>query len=223
MNGQDLRRLRERRELSPEELAELLNAALGTDYNGETVKRWERSNRKPAAKVVAFLEELAVEGLAGELGGAPVGLEDDDVPLEHDGAGDSAPGLPPAAPRLTSGGSSTWTKACEELWELIATGVGMVGAAVSNPALMRDGEIIAADKAALGAAWGRLAETNDTFRRMLVGMTDGGVWLQVALVTSTTVSKCWQSHREYAVYLASQRAHAEVGANGNAGVDAAAA
>lgn len=223
MNGQELRRLRERRELSPEELAELLNTSLGTDYTGETVKRWERSNRKPAAKVNAFLEELAVRSLTDDLGRGDGGgeLDVDDLPLEDPPAHgqDTAPGLPPAAPKLGSG-SSTWAKACEELWELIATGVGMVGAATSNPALLRDGEIILADKQALGAAWGRLAETNETFRRMLVGMTEGGVWLQVAMVTGTTLSKCWQSHQEYAAYLRSQRAAVD---DGSSDVDAAAA
>ena len=226
MTGKDIQRFRERRNLEAGELAESINAALGTDYTEETIKRWERSNRKPAAKVRAFLEELAVEGLAGELGatddlGADLG--DDDRPLDEQpaGAGDTSPGgpaMPPAAPKV--GGSSTWAKACEELWELVATGVGMVGAATGNPALMRDGEIIAADKAALGAAWGRLAETNETFRRMLVGMTEGGVWLQVAMVTGTTLSKCWQSHQQYADYLRRQRA--ELGLDG-AGEPAAAA
>jgi hypothetical protein len=60
--------------------------------------------------------------------------------------------------------------------------------------MMVDGQIIAADSPALGAAWAKLAETNETFRKMLIGMTEGGAWLQVALVTGTTVSKCYQNH-----------------------------
>jgi hypothetical protein len=70
----------------------------------------------------------------------------------------------------------------------------MVGAATGSAPLMNDGAIIAADKAELGKAWGRLAETNETFRNMLVGMTTGGAWVQVALVTGTTAAKCWQAN-----------------------------
>lgn len=224
MTGTDLRRLRERRGLNRDELAALINEAIGPPakgkpYDAETVARWERG-REPAARVRAFLDELAIESLADDLSGAPAGLDpDDDAPLDAAPAGDSAPGgpaMPPAAPRL-GGGSSTWTRACEELWELVATGVGMVGAATGNLALVRDGEIILADKGALGAAWGRLAETNETFRRMLTGMTEGGVWLQVAMVTGSTFSKCWQSHQAYAQHLARVAAAAAESENGSGG------
>lgn len=221
MTGDDIRKLRERRGLSRDELAQAINAALGTSYEGETIGRWERG-RKPAGKVEAFLDELAVSELEGLTGG----LEDDDRPLVDDGPGDTAPGVgsqgPDDAARLglaqPAVGRGVYTRACEELWELIATGVGMVGAATGNLALVNDGAIIANDKAALGAAWGRLAETNDTFRRMLVGMTEGGAWLQVALVSGTTLSKCWGNHQELA-------AHRRSSSDGHAGdeYDAAAA
>lgn len=222
MTGDDIRKLRERRGLSRDELAALITTAIGggaksgDPYTGETVGRWERG-RKPAGKVVAFLEELAVSELEGVAGG----LEPDDRPLvDDDGAGDTAPGAGSQGPddaRLglaqPAVGRGVYTRACEELWELVATGVGMVGAATGNMALVNDGAIIANDKAALGAAWGRLAETNDTFRRMLVGMTEGGAWLQVALVSGTTLSKCWGNHQEYAAHRRRQS-----GDDGDAGV-----
>jgi hypothetical protein len=165
--------------------------------------------------VSTFLEELAVstrlpsddDGPASPLAAEP----------EGDVAADTAPGggqpvdtALPAQPTL--GGGGTWARACTELWELIASGVGMMGAATGSPLLMNDGAIIAADAQALGEAWGKLAETNATFRKMLVGMTEGGAWLQVALVTGTTVSKCYQSHAQYALAVAEQ---AET--NGNLG------
>jgi transcriptional regulator with XRE-family HTH domain len=206
VTGEDLRKLRERRGLERQELAEAINASLGTDYSADTVGRWERG-REPAKKVTAFLEELAVSEFAGELG-----LEPDDRPLEDlppDAGGDTPPGPGPSAaiaqPPITSG-RGAYVRACEELWEMIATGVGMMGAATGNMALVNDGAIIAQDKAALGAAWGKLAETNETFRRMLVGMTEGGAWLQVALVTGTTFSKCWQGHVAYTAHARQQAA-----------------
>lgn len=215
MTGDELRRFRERRQLSKGELAELLNQALDRKYDGESVARWERGDRRPSRSVVAFVEDLAASEL-GNLGslldtGGAGGMEDGDAPLAG-GSEDTAPGPGPMAPQAPMlSGSSTWGRACEELWELIATGVGMIGAAVNNPALVNDGAIIAQDKAALGAAWGRLAETNETFRRMLVGMTEGGAWLQVSMVTGTTLSKCWQSH---AAYAAAATLHAEDNGHG---------
>lgn len=207
MTGDELRKLRERRGLDRNELAELMNSALGTTYSGESIARWERG-REPARKVQAFLDELAVQEfstLTGAAGG------DDELELDGGFAPNvdepPGPGAPAAQPVLVSG-SGAMVKACTELWELIATGVGMVGAAVGSEALMNDGAIIAGDKEALGAAWGKLAETNDTFRRMLVGMTEGGAWLQVALVTGTTFSKCWQSHGAYAAHYADLRQRA---------------
>jgi transcriptional regulator with XRE-family HTH domain len=208
VTGEDLKRLRERRGLDRAEFADLLNRSLGKNYNSETVARWERGSRAISRNVGAFLEELAITEFAGRPELDPIvagpagrlGLGDDDRPLGNE-PGDTPPGPGPQAavaqPPITSG-RGVWDKACEELWEMIATGVGMLGAATGNPALVNDGAVIAQDKAALGAAWGRLAATNETFRRMLVGMTEGGAWLQVALVTGTTFSKCWQGHAAYA-------------------------
>ena len=218
MTGDDLRRLRERRGLSRQELAEALNAALDSTYTADSIARWERG-REPAKKVTAFLEELAVS----EFSDVGAGLEPDDQPLEppEPAAGDTAPGPgpSPAAQVPVTSGRGAWVKACEELWELVATGVGMVGAATGNLALVNDGAIIAQDKAALGAAWGKLAETNETFRRMLVGMTEGGAWLQVALVTGTTFSKCYQGHAQYAYQRRAQTAEPAAPAQDDGRVD----
>lgn len=205
MNGDELRKLRERRQWSQADLAAAINAALGRNYGSGSISPWERGKRTIPDDVSAFLDELAVstalpadadpsldaDPLAG-VDGSPGAVSADTAP-----GGDRPDTAIPAQPALGSGG--TWARACTELWELVASGVGMIGAATGSPALMRDGQIIAADAEALGAAWGKLAETNATFRKMLVGMTEGGTWLQVALVTGTTVSKCYQSHAEYAL------------------------
>lgn len=205
MDGESLRKLRERRGISTDDLALLLNQSLGKNYSGETVARWERG-RTISKSVDAFLDELAVQwglddGLAPPLAGERIEQEEWQ-PTPGGPAGDDSvppgPGPTPAPQPRIGSGSSTWALACTELWEMIASGVGMVGAVVRSDALMMDGAIIDADKQALGQAWGKLAETNETFRKMLVGMTEGGAWLQVAMVTGTTMSKCWQSHGQFA-------------------------
>lgn len=215
MTGDDLRRFRERRNLERGDLAQLLNQALGRRYDGESIARWERGDRPAPKAVVTFLENLSAEEAADTFAGIG-GIDPvDDAPLDSQPGVDSAPGpgpSPQGQPAL--GGSPVWTRACTELWEMIATGVGMTGAALGSHALIQDGAIIAADAQALGAAWGRLAETNETFRRMLVGMTEGGVWLQVALVTGTTVSKCWQSHAAIAASAAEYAALHNLDGNG---------
>lgn len=195
-SGDDLRRLLDRKQLDRDELAELINTSLDTSYNGETVARWLRG-RTPAAKVRAFLDSLAVDPLTDD----PPAFEPGDEPLEHEPAVDTPPGpgpKPAFPPTPAVGGKDAYTRACTELVEMIAMGVGLVGATLGSAALIGDGAIIQDDAAALGAAYGKLAEQNETFRRMLIGMTTGGVWLQVAAVTGTTLSKCWQNHGYHA-------------------------
>lgn len=197
MNTAELERFLARRSLERGELADILNGSFGTKYDTETVSRWIRGARPIPKKVSAFLDELALEDLSGLAGAA--GLEPGDLPLEEPTVQDTPPGGPSPEPQrqLVSAGGA-YVTACEELWELIGAGVGMIGAAINSPALVYDGQIIVGDKQALGAAWGKLAQTNDTFRRMLVGMTEGGAWLGVALATGTTLSKCWQAHQHFA-------------------------
>lgn len=199
MNGDDLRKLRERRKWSQGDLADAINAALGRNYGSGSVSPWETGKRKIPDDVSTFLDELAIS----------TALPDDPEPDPLAGArgvaADSTPRagaddvhLPPSQ-STTFGGGGAYVKACTELWEIIASGVGMVGAATGSQAMMLDGQIIATDAPALGEAWGRLAEQNETFRKMLLSMTEGGAWLQVALVTGTTVSKCYQGHAQLAL------------------------
>lgn len=209
MTGEELLALRERNGWTQKELADDLNVALGRRYNAETIRRFERGARNIPKGVETFLEQLSLSAQLDQAFGddgpaAPPPPNRDSAP----GGGDSAPaGL--MEPQVAVG-SGVYVRACEELWELIATGVGMVGAATNSPTLLNDGAVIAADKEALGKAWGKLAETNETFRKLLVGMTEGGAWLQVAMVTGTTVSKCWQGHAFY-----NQQARAQAMANGH--------
>lgn len=202
MTGEGIRRLREQQGWSQADLAAAINATIpGRNYSSGSISPWERGKRKVPDDVSAFLDELAIglnlppddgEPSPSPLAGpASVGVEDDTAP-----GGDHPPTVTPQPPL---GGGGELQRACTELWELVASGVGMLGAATGSRALMNDGAIIQADARALGEAWGRLAAQNATFRKMLLGMTEGGAWLQVALVTGTTVSKCYQGHAQLAL------------------------
>lgn len=208
MNGSELKALRERQGWSQEALGELLKASLGRG-SSTSIGKWEKGTRPVPEEVSRFLIGLELEAAYPGASGEPFEADpplDSEASSSRGGTGDTAPSPPPTgagtgeqvagqAPLPTPGGGA-YARVCEELWELVATGVGMIGAVTGSEALRRDGEIIAADRAALGKAYGKLAETNDTFRRMLLGMTSGGAWTEVALVTGITFSKCHRAHRE---------------------------
>lgn len=226
MTAAELRELRERRDWSQSDLSKALNLALGRNYGTGSISNWETGKRPIPKHVSTFLDELVMADAleASANGSGPPFIEpsyeppdDERQPAETTPsvAEDVAPGAPQQA--LVSQ-RSLYEKACIELWEMIAAGVGMVGAATGSQALVLDGQIILGDREALGRAWGKLAETNDTFRKLLVSMTEGGAWLQVALATGTTVSKCWQSHQ----LLAAEKRRSEAGGGNDVGLSAVA-
>jgi transcriptional regulator with XRE-family HTH domain len=211
VKGAELRRFREEQGWSQDELAKLLKASVGKG-SSTTVGKWENGTRPVPEDVAALVAKLQLESaFPGEppLDEAPLGLDSEAAPVE--GAGDTAPPEPgeqrESAPagQLPLPGGGSYARVCEELWELVATGVGMVGAVTGSPGLRRDGEIILADKQALGRAYGKLAETNDTFRRMLLGATSGGAWLEVAMVSGITFGKCYRSHQEIGAQQAAEQ------------------
>jgi transcriptional regulator with XRE-family HTH domain len=193
MKAEGLKDLRERLGLTQDALAEALNAPLGRRYIANTISRWETGNRSIPADVSAFLDAIALNDALPEPGSVPVeGVAPErgnQVRREDTAPTDSLGSVPFSS-------SGAYKKACTELWGIVASGVGMAGAATGNMRLMQDGALIDADKVMLGDAWGKLAETNETFRNMLIGMTSGGAWMQVALVTGTTVGKIWQNHAQ---------------------------
>jgi transcriptional regulator with XRE-family HTH domain len=217
VKGGELRRFREEQGWTQDELAKLLRTSLGKG-SSTTVGKWEQGTRPVPEDVAALVAKLQLESA---FGGEPpldedaLGLDSAAPPVEGS-VGDTAPPEPtdsgersaaPAGQSLLPGGSS-YARVCEELWELVATGTGMVGAVTGSEGLRRDSEIILADKAALGRAWGKLAEQNDTFRRMLLGMTSGGAWLEVALVSGITFGKCYRSHQAIGERRAAEREQA---------------
>lgn len=210
MNGAELRRYREEHGWTQDQLGELLKQAIGKG-SGTTVGKWEKDQRPVPPEVESFLAQLALnEAYPDQEPGLGAYEEplDSGLSSSRGGSGDTVPPEPPgersreaaatAAQAPLPGGGTTYARICTELWELVATGVGTVGAVVGSDALRRDGEIILADSPALGRAWGKLAETNDTLRRILLGATSGGAWLEVAMVTGITSGKIIRAHQERA-------------------------
>jgi hypothetical protein len=139
--------------------------------------------------VIAFLEALALDRAMPRVEPDPTTGFDpppvDSVPWDADQAFSAQP------PMSSSG---LYAKVCEDLWGMVAMLTSSVGALAGNDRLVMDGQVIDQDKRALGRAWGKLAETNETFRKMLASATSGGAWLEIALVTGTTASKIWAVH-----------------------------
>lgn len=204
MSAEELLRFRDRRGLSQQQLADLLNEALGKKYTNESVRRWEK-DRGPSKEVAAFLEQLQLAEFSNTVGGDDLdGAEAWTLPPPDTEASGDPLAPPPAHPVLSPTGG-VFAKTCEELFDLISTGLGIIGGAVGSEAMIYDSGVIAADKKALGRAYGKLAETNDTFRKMLLSMTSGGAWVEVAMVTGGTVSKMWNGHQQLAAERRAQR------------------
>ena len=204
MTGPEIARLRERNGWTQQQLADMLNASLERRYKPGRIGEWENGRTPVPKQVGSFLLALGLEEILPERGDGESGLLDGGPALgssgpegEEDtpptGGGDPAPA--PVAQQPLTGYSGAYARVCTELWELVATGVGMVGAVTGSEQLQADGRIIEADKEALGKAYGKLAETNETFRRMLTGMTTSGAWLEVSLATGITAGKIMRNHQ----------------------------
>ena len=200
MTGKELAALRKKRGWSLNQMGELLRAGVGRGSRA-TVTKWELLEEVPT-DVAAFLRQLELEeATVRNIDPNLDAYEDPAGFLSSGGPEDSVPPAPPppqgsgTAPLLPLPGHGQFDRVCEELWELVATGVGMVGAVTGSENLTADGRIIHEDKKALGRAYGKLAETNETFRKMLTGITSGGAWLEVALVSGITAGKIMRQHQ----------------------------
>lgn len=187
MTGEELKTIQSRYGWSNKQLADLVNGALDRKYDGSKMSQWRNDRAAIPTDVAAFLAGLDE---------TPPPTEDltDFGIIEH--PEDTAPGggsIPDRKP-LALASSGIYARTCEEFFELISTAVGMIGGALGNQAIMQDGLIIYGDKAELGKAWGKLAENNETFRRLLMATDKQGAYLAVALATGTTVGKIWRNH-----------------------------
>ena len=186
MTGEQLKRFQSQFGWSNKQLADLINSSLGRKYDASKMSQWRNDRAAIPTEVAAFL--------AGLDEAEPVTDLSDFEIIEH--PEDSAPGgssVPDKKP-LVLASTGAYSRVCEEFFELISTAVGMIGAAIGNQTVQRDGLIIHEDKRELGRAWGKLAETNETFRRMLEATDKQGAYLAVALATGTTVGRIWRNH-----------------------------
>ena len=192
MRGNGILELRERYGWTQKELAEMVNEALGRKSSANEISKWERAVKDTPPDIDKFLDSVALaKGMPPIVEPAP------DVPLPPEDTAPAGPSTPPLGPQVPIGDTrGIYARTCTELWESVAVGVGSVGALLGSQALMIDGQIIEQDKRELGRVWGQLAETNETFRKMLTGLSTGGAGLQVALVTGTTLGKMVQNHQQ---------------------------
>lgn len=196
VTGEQVRAWRLETELTQDEVGKLLRRAFPDrkSYDGTQVGRWERGKNTIPRPVQEIFEALMAGAPADDDAPAASRVEPPPEPDDAGGAADSAPAadqldLPAQTPLP---GDSSYAKICAELWQMIAFGVGLGGRAVGSEKAMAAAQVIEADAPALGKAWGKLAEQNDTFRRILISLTQGGAWTEVILVTSTTAVKVYQ-------------------------------
>ena len=192
MNGKELKRIRERYGWTQKQLAELINEGTERKYRPNDISTWERRPNDVPDAAAAFLEALDGDH-EPPVSAASTPLDDSEGGFIDDAPGGDGPA--PLSAQTPLALTSLYAKTCEQFFEMIAMAVGMIGAAVGNDTLRRDGQIIEADKKALGAAWGRLAETNEVFRNIIMSADKQGAYLAVALTTGTTAGKLWQNHQ----------------------------
>jgi transcriptional regulator with XRE-family HTH domain len=215
MTGEELKAWRESQGLTEKDLASLLNEPLGRKYGADTVRRWEKGERNLPRGVVDFLAGGAASTTAsgGEGGGdpsspgAPLAPGEDLPPRAQP---DSKPALLP----VLSGGE--YAKACEDLWDMIGFGLVAAGTGLGRPAIRSDGYIICGWEDAtgkheglkreLGVAYGKLAERNRTFQRLVLALSQESVWAEVVIVTAKLAQQMYANHMRYATLEAEKRA-----------------
>ena len=196
MTNEELRALRKRMSLTQKELGHIIAVGLGRGETAtaENVGRWERGDRPIPAEIVSFMEIMGEGGEWPTQEGTPLTGETNKGGWKK--KEDTEPVMPGTvergSPLIAVGGS--YADICTQLWVIIATGVGMLGAAIGSAALMGDGQIIDKNSRALGEAYGKLAEKNEAFRNMLVASDKQGAYLAVGLVTGTVVAEIWRNH-----------------------------
>lgn len=195
MKPEQITRLRKAQGWTRKELASLLTGSLDRAVSETTLGRYEKGERQIPEEVNRFLDALALEGGLPPEPDLPSeqafdeGLGSDAPPAEPFGAGKPTP------PLMHRTGA--YVNACTELFEVLATAVGTVGALAGSQVLVADGQILAEDKQALGQAWGKLAETNETLRGWLVAASTSGAWFEVALASGLTAGRLLRNHQQF--------------------------
>jgi hypothetical protein len=214
VTGAELRAWRKSQGLTSTDLSVLLTDALGKGHGQGSVLRWERGERPVPGSVIDYLAGGAQQQAPG--GGGAAAEPPGDTPGED---------LPPRAqpdtnrpallPIVTGG---EYAKACEDLWDMIGFGLVAAGTGLRKPAIRNDGYLISGWEDAsgkheglkreLGVAYGKLAERNRTFQRLVLAMSQESVWAEVIIVTAKLAQQIYANHMRYATLEAQQRAPA---------------
>lgn len=203
MKGSDLRKWRDSQGLKQRDVADMLNGAMGRAYTGNVISVWERGDRPIPQDVLAFFTEGAstppdepAEGVSSS-------------PLAEPTPSPSGEDVPPTpqGPRTTLAlvpNDPALAKACEELWDMIGFSLVIFGQGLGKPALRNDGQIICGwedgagkhtgMKRELGVAYGKLAERNRTFQRIVVALSQESVWAEIAVVTVKLCKAMYDNH-----------------------------
>lgn len=195
MRGQEIRAFRERMNWSQKHLSDLIREALGSGPSQSKLSEMEQGKRETPEHVSVFLDSLSISEGMGNLDFTTEGEARPQEPPPSTPPEDTVP--PPDArekPTVPISQRNQYTRICTDLWEMVAVGVGGIGAVLGSDSMMVDGRLIDEDKEALGRAYGKLAETNETFRKMLIGATSSGAWLEVCIVTGSTFGKIYRNH-----------------------------
>jgi transcriptional regulator with XRE-family HTH domain len=211
VTGAELREWRKGQGLTQQEVATILNGALGTNYRDYKIGHWENEKRKIPAHVLDFLAGGAASTTAvGEESAASPGTPAPGEDLPPRAQPDSKPALLP----VLSGGE--YAKACEDLWDMIGFGLVAAGTGLQRPAIRNDGYIICGWEDAsgkheglkreLGVAYGKLAERNRTFQRLVIALSQESVWAEVVIVTAKMGQQMYANHMRYATLEAERKA-----------------
>jgi hypothetical protein len=198
-------RFRELNELSRAQLRDLIEQDVGLRVSTDTIGKWERDKGRTPDVVLRYMQggrqesPLVDEDEQQQLDGMPPRPEDPPPGSFSDGTTDDGPKIKPLQLQ-----SQLYEKACVDLWLMIGFGVQVAGKGLRSPLVERDGAIIQSQASDLGKAYGKLAEQNETFRRIVVGLTQGGVWVEVGGVTISLAMAIAGNHSAYAAHLRQQ-------------------
>lgn len=196
MNGQQLREWRESKGLTQGQVAEFVNETLmlTEPISGNNIGYYERERQRIPADIAAFFDQIVatpddvIDGLEipePKPRRPRKPKEQDEAPQAPVGSGQQTLPFDPGR---------TYTQACTELWRIVALGFSGWGMLFQKPVYIDDGKLIDQQAAALGEAWGKAAEQNETLKRWVGSLSEGGVWVQVSIVTGQLAGSLAQNH-----------------------------
>lgn len=224
---EELKAFRKESGLTGNQLAELINTALGMRYTNSSISKWENGQQDIPIYVQEAVEGLIAGVVPSMNGSDPTGTDGDD-PVSDVGRAMPPPHLrrPDTPPPPPSGTTDlvrqvSMESMCIEMFVGIGQMVEFFGQVTGQPEVLEigrengrpvrisllamDGRIIAQDSEALGKAWAKLAQQNAWVGRIVGSLTMGGAWVEVIAATSGTMVKVFRTHAEYSQWIREQQ------------------